>query len=355
MDFNLHTLDFNITVLFIFLVLLLKLIYFIIDLFRDLNFLFPFILSDYADFIGSLISILIIIICVLVSVAFLTLLERKILAAMQRRRGPNIVGFFGLLQPFVDGFKLIIKETIILLVSNKILFIIAPILTLFVSLSNWSVIPFDFNNIVSDVNIGILYLFGLSTLGVYGLIIAGWSSNSKYSFLGSVRSAAQMVSYEISLSLIVMSILLCCSSLKLNDVIFMQKYVWFFFFLFPIASMFYVSIIAETNRPPFDLPEAEAELVAGYNVEYSAIGFAFFQIAEYSSIIMMSVLYLTLFLGGYVYLGYKIIFLVFSFVWIRVAFPRYRYDQLMYLTWQTFLPCALAAIVLVGGFLVFLY
>jgi NADH-quinone oxidoreductase subunit H len=311
-----------------------------------------FLVEDILKFSISILNILIVIICVLIGVAYLTLLERKVLAGMQRRKGPNYIGVFGLLQPFADGLKLLLKEAIIPLVSNKFLFMLAPILTLFLSLSSWSIIPFLSSSFVSDINIGILYLYAVSSLGVYGIIISGWSSNSKYAFLGSLRSAAQMISYEVSLSLILIIILLNSMSLNLSLIITSQSYVWNAIYLFPFFFMFFVSALAETNRPPFDLPEAEAELVAGYNVEYASAGFALFFIGEYSNIMLMSSLIVILFFGGWEFpmlfsfiFGLKILFFLFSFIWVRASFPRYRYDQLMYLGWKVFLPLTLAGVI----------
>jgi NADH-quinone oxidoreductase subunit H len=303
----------------------------------------------------KLLSIFLVIIIILIAVAYLTLLERKVLASMQRRKGPNLVGIYGLLQPLADGAKLILKEGILPLISNKILFIIAPILTLLLSLFSWSIIPFYISSFISDINVGILYLFAISSLGVYGIIIAGWSSNSKYAFLGSLRSAAQMISYEVSLGLILISVLLNSLSLNLNIIILSQQNIWNIIYLFPFFLMFFISALAETNRPPFDLPEAEAELVAGYNVEYSSAGFALFFIGEYSNILLMSSLIVILFLGGwlffipiYIIFGLKLIIFLFSFIWVRASFPRYRYDQLMYLGWKVFLPISLTGVILIA-------
>lgn len=307
------------------------------------------------DLVGLIISILIIIICVLIGVAYLTLLERKVMAAMQRRKGPNYVGIFGLLQPFADGMKLLIKEAVIPLVANKFLFMLAPILTLFLSLASWSIIPFFSTSLIADINIGVLYIYAISSLGVYGIIISGWSSNSKYAFLGSLRSAAQMISYEVSLSLILIIVLVNAMSLNLNSIILSQNYLWNFIYLFPFFSIFFISALAETNRPPFDLPEAEAELVAGYNVEYSSAGFTLFFIGEYSNIMLMCSLLVILFFGGWTFsfsililFGLKVLFFLFSFIWVRASFPRYRYDQLMYLGWKVFLPITLGGVILIS-------
>jgi NADH-quinone oxidoreductase subunit H len=306
-----------------------------------------------------MIGIILVIVSVLIAVAYFTLLERKVLAAMQRRKGPNVVGLFGLLQPLADGMKLIIKETVLPLAANKLLFIIAPVLTLLLSLVSWSVIPFAYNSVIADINIGILYIFAVSSLGVYGIIIAGWSSNSKYAFLGSLRSAAQMISYEVSLGLIIITVLMTTMSLNLTTIVISQKYIWYVIFLFPFFLMFFISALAETNRPPFDLPEAEAELVAGYNVEYAAVGFALFFIGEYANIMLMSSLIVILFFGGWlpslsifsIFFGIKLVLFLFMFIWVRASFPRYRYDQLMYLGWKAFLPLALGGLIFISGIL----
>lgn len=302
---------------------------------------------------------------VLLAIAYLTLAERKVLGAMQMRKGPNVVGIFGLLQPLADGLKLFLKETIIPNASNKILFISAPILTFSLSLMAWGVIPFDAGVVLADINLGVLYLFAISSLGVYGIMLAGWSSNSRYSFLGAMRSAAQMISYEVSFGLILINIVVCTGSLNLNEIVLFQKNVWFIVPFFPLFIMFFVSALAETNRPPFDLPEAEGELVAGYNVEYSSMGFALFFLGEYSNIILMSAIGSIFFLGGWlplpvfpfslvpvIWFGLKVIFLLFLFIWVRAAFPRYRYDQLMSLGWKVFLPISLGYVVFTAGLFV---
>jgi NADH-quinone oxidoreductase subunit H len=301
----------------------------------------------------SLIQILAIIVPLLISVAYFTLAERKILGAIQRRRGPNVIGIYGLLQPLSDGFKLLVKETVIPSNSNRLLFIFSPIVTFIISLLGWGVIPYSEFSILSELNISILYLFAVSSLGVYGIIMSGWSSNSKYAFLGALRSTAQMVSYEVSIGFIMVTVVICCGSFNLQIIIECQKLIWFFIPFFPLFLMFFISALAETNRHPFDLPEAEAELVSGYNVEYSAMGFALFSLGEYANMLMMSAINVILFFGGWLsplkffsgssfFFGIKICFFVILFVWIRAALPRYRYDQLMGLGWKTFLPLSLS-------------
>jgi NADH-quinone oxidoreductase subunit H len=305
-------------------------------------------------YIIILLKILIIVVPLLISVAYFTLAERKILGAIQRRRGPNVVGVYGLLQPLSDGFKLLIKETVIPSSSNKLIFIISPMITFIVSLIGWSIIPFDKYSYLAEMNIGVLYLFAVSSLGVYGIIMSGWSSNSKYAFLGALRSTAQMVSYEVSIGFIMITIVICCGSFSLQEIILSQENLWFVITFFPLFLMFFTSALAETNRHPFDLPEAEAELVSGYNVEYSSMGFALFSLGEYSNMLMMSAINVILFFGGWLsplnifsfipgsfWFGIKICFFVLLFVWMRAALPRYRYDQLMNLGWKVFLPLSL--------------
>jgi len=307
----------------------------------------------------TLLKILIIIVPLLISVAYFTLAERKILGAIQRRRGPNVVGVYGLLQPLSDGFKLFVKETVLPSNANKFIFIISPIITFVISLMGWAIIPYDKYSVLSEVNVGVLYLFAMSSLGVYGIIMSGWSSNSKYAFLGALRSAAQMVSYEVSIGFIIVTIVVCCGSFNLQTIIESQKNVWFVIPFFPLFLMFFVSALAETNRHPFDLPEAEAELVSGYNVEYSAMGFALFSLGEYANMLLMSSLNVILFFGGWlpplsilsivpgsIWFGLKICFFVILFVWVRAALPRYRYDQLMGLGWKVFLPISLGYLML---------
>ncbi len=314
------------------------------------------------------IYILLIVVPLLIAVAYLTLAERKVIGAMQYRKGPNIVGPFGLLQPFADGLKLFLKETIIPSGSNRFLFIIAPMLTFLLSLVAWAVIPFDEGWVLANINVGVLYLFAISSLGVYGIVIAGWASNSKYAFLGALRAAAQMISYEVSIGFVIVSVLLCVGSLNLSDVVMAQKQgMWFVIPLFPMFVIFVISALAETNRAPFDLPEAEAELVSGFNVEYSAMTFALFFLGEYANMILMSAITVILFLGGWlppvdiapfnllpgiVWFALKISAILFIFLWVRATFPRYRYDQLMRLGWKVFLPFTLFWVVATAGFLV---
>nr|QEQ76311.1 NADH dehydrogenase subunit 1 [Solanum tuberosum]QEQ76333.1 NADH dehydrogenase subunit 1 [Solanum tuberosum] len=312
-------------------------------------------------------EILGIILPLLLGVAFLVLAERKVMAFVQRRKGPDVVGSFGLLQPLADGLKLILKEPISPSSANFFLFRMAPVATFMLSLVAWAVVPFDYGMVLSDLNIGLLYLFAISSLGVYGIIIAGWSSNSKYAFLGALRSAAQMVSYEVSIGLILITVLICVGSCNLSEIVMAQKQIWFGIPLFPVLVMFFISCLAETNRAPFDLPEAEAELVAGYNVEYSSMGSALFFLGEYANMILMSGLCTLLFLGGWlpildlpifkkipgsIWFSIKVIFFLFLYIWVRAAFPRYRYDQLMGLGWKVFLPLSLAWVVSVSGVLV---
>nr|YP_008963207.1 NADH dehydrogenase subunit 1 [Gelidium vagum]AGO19321.1 NADH dehydrogenase subunit 1 [Gelidium vagum] len=302
----------------------------------------------------------------LIAVAYMTLAERKVMAAMQRRKGPNVVGVFGMLQPLADGLKLFVKETVLPSSANTSIFVLAPILTFLLALISWCVLPLGEGLVYSDINVGILYILAMSSLGVYGIIISGWSSNSKYAFLGSLRSAAQMVSYEVSIGLILINILLCSGSLNLTEIVLAQQSIWYGIPLFPILVMFYISILAETNRAPFDLPEAEAELVAGYNVEYSAMGFALFFLGEYANMILMCSLTTILFLGGWlpptnlvifywmpptIWFGLKTTFLLFGFIWVRSSFPRYRYDQLMRVGWKVFLPLSLSWVFLISGIL----
>nr|YP_009645881.1 NADH dehydrogenase subunit 1 [Pseudoperonospora humuli]QBX98942.1 NADH dehydrogenase subunit 1 [Pseudoperonospora humuli] len=309
--------------------------------------------------IYTVLKFLILVLPLLIAVAYFTLVERKILASIQRRRGPNVVGIFGLLQPLADGLKLFVKETILPSNADVILFIFAPILAFFLSLLSWTVIPLGLGMFFTELNIGILYLLAISSLGVYGIIIGGWSSNSKYSFLGALRSTAQMISYELTIGFTILSVIVCSKSLNLISIVLAQKTIWYCFPLFPIFLIFFISCLAETNRHPFDLPEAEAELVSGYNVEYSAMGFALFFLGEYANMLLMSSLTVVLFLGGWLapfpfsikFINYlpgsfwfsiKICFFVILFVVARAILPRYRYDQLMRLGWKVFLPFVLS-------------
>ena len=308
-----------------------------------------------------------IIVPLLVAVAYLTYFERKVIASMQLRKGPNVVGPFGLLQPLADGAKLFIKETILPSGANKILFAMAPMLTFILSLIAWAVIPFDAGMVLADINVGILYLFAISSLGVYGVIMAGWASNSKYAFLGALRSAAQMVSYEVSIGFVIITVLLCVGSLNLSAIVEAQKTIWFAIPLLPMFVIFFVSALAETNRAPFDLPEGESELVAGYFVEYSSMTFALFFLGEYANMILMSGMTAVLFLGGWlppidiapfnwipgpIWFFIKISLVLFCFLWVRATFPRYRYDQLMRLGWKVFLPLSLVWVVITAGVLI---
>lgn len=320
--------------------------------------------------IESLFRFLLIVIPLLIAVAYLTLAERKIMAGMQRRKGPNVVGVFGLLQPLADGLKLFVKETILPSHANILLFVFAPVLTFFLSITSWSVIPFTNQANYVDSDLGILFLFAMSSLGVYGIIIAGWASNSKYAFLGALRSAAQMISYEISMAFILVNIMQFTGSLNLSKIIETQKQGFFFFYLFPLFLMFIITMLAETNRHPFDLPEAEAELVAGYNVEYSSMGFALFFLGEYSNMILMSAFCSILFLGGWLpffnifpftwipgcsWLALKTICFLILFIWVRAAFPRYRYDQLMKLGWKVHLPTAMGYTMITSSMIVTIF
>jgi NADH-quinone oxidoreductase subunit H len=291
----------------------------------------------------------------------MTYAERKIMAAMQLRVGPNVVGPFGLLQPFADAAKMLLKETIIPSGANRALFIFAPMLTFILAMVAWAVIPVNEGWAIADINVGILYLFAISSLGVYGIVIAGWASNSKYAFLGALRSAAQMVSYEVSMGFVIVTVLLCVGSLNLTEIVLAQKTVWFFIPLFPMFIIFFVSTLAETNRTPFDLAEGESELVAGFMVEYSSMTYALFFLGEYANMFLMSAMTTTLFLGGWlppvdiapfnwvpgpIWFILKVCLCMFTFVWVRATFPRYRYDQLMRLGWKVFLPLSLVWLVL---------
>ena len=312
--------------------------------------------------------ILLIVVPLLVAVAYLTYFERKVMAAMQLRKGPNVVGPLGLLQPLADGIKLLFKEAIVPSHANKMLFLLAPMITFLLALLGWAVIPFGPDMVLADINVGVLYLLAISSLGVYGIIIAGWASNSKYAFLGAIRSAAQMVSYEVSIGFAIIVVLLVTGTLNLTEIVMYERNFQHHLLLFPMLVVFFVSTLAETNRHPFDLPEAEAELVSGYNVEYSSMAFALFFLGEYANMILMSAMTTILFLGGWlppfdieilkaipgiIWFFAKILFLLFIFIWVRAALPRYRYDQLMRLGWKVFLPLTLFWVVFVSGYLLF--
>jgi NADH-quinone oxidoreductase subunit H len=320
--------------------------------------------TDYAlPGIIIVLEILAILVPLLVAVAYLTYAERKVIAAMQMRKGPNVVGWFGLLQPIADALKLLMKETIIPSGANRFVFVAAPILTFVLSLIAWAVIPFDKGVVLANINVGVLYLFAISSLGVYGVIMAGWASNSKYAFLGALRSAAQMVSYEVSIGFVIVTVMLCVGSLNLSDVVLAQRTVWFVVPLLPMAVIFFISGLAETNRSPFDLPEGESELVAGFMVEYSAMTFALFFLGEYANMILVSAMTTIFFLGGWlaplgmtfipgpIWFFLKIAAVLFCFLWMRATFPRFRYDQLMRMGWKVFLPFSLFWLVLTAGVL----
>lgn len=314
-----------------------------------------------------IIKVLVIIIPALIAVAFFTVAERKIMGAIQRRRGPNVIGFMGLLQALADGLKLFVKETTLPSNSNLVVFILAPMISFILSLISWAVIPFSYKLVVADINLGVLYLFAISSLNVYGILLAGWSSNSKYSYLGALRSAAQMISYEISIGFIVLTTVLCAGSFNLSNIVIAQTKIYFIIPLLPMFILFYISMLAETNRHPFDLPEAEAELVSGYNVEYSAMTFALFFLAEYSNMLLMSAFSSILFLGGWLpifnifplylfpgsfWLSLKISLGVVFFILTRATLPRYRYDQLMQLGWKSFLPLSISFMLLTSSILI---
>ena len=313
-------------------------------------------------------KILFLLVPVLVSVAMIVWLDRRVWAFVQKRQGPNVVGPFGLLQSLADALKYIFKEIIIPASSDKVIFILAPIITMTLALMAWAVIPFSESKVLANINVGILYIFAVSSLGVYGIIMGGWASNSKYPFLGAIRSAAQMVSYEVSIGIIIINVLLCVGSLNLNDIVIAQENMWFIIPLFPMFVIFFISALAETNRPPFDLPEAEAELVAGYQTEYSGMMYAMFWLGEYANILLMCAMGSILFLGGWlspieiypfnlipgaIWLIFKILFLFILFALVKAIVPRYRYDQLMRLGWKIFLPMSLTYVVLTASYLFF--
>ena len=322
---------------------------------------------EYLQILGQEVyKIIFLLIPILVSVAMIVWLDRRVWGLVQKRRGPNVVGPFGLFQTLADALKYIFKEIIIPASANKVVFILAPIVTMTLALVAWAVIPMSENLVLSDINVGILYLFAVSSLGVYGIIMGGWASNSKYPFLGAIRSAAQMVSYEVSIGIIIINVLLCVGSLNLNDIVIAQKEIWYVIPLFPMFVIFFISALAETNRPPFDLPEAEAELVAGYQTEYSGMMYAMFWLGEYANILLMCAMGSILFLGGWlpimdiyplnlipapVWMISKILFLFLLFALIKAIVPRYRYDQLMRLGWKVFLPFSLLYLILTSSFL----
>lgn len=332
--------------------------------------------EQMGPYLGTTVFTVLMILCIIVplllAVAYLTYAERKVMAAMQIRRGPNVVGPFGLLQPIADGVKLLFKETIIPSGASRVTFVVAPMITFVLSLVAWAVVPIADGVVLADINVGVLYLFAISSLGVYGIILAGWASNSKYPFLGALRSAAQMVSYEVSIGFVMVTVLLCVGSLNINDIVKAQHSIWFCIPLLPMFVVFFISALAETNRPPFDLPEAESELVAGYFSEYSAFTFALFFLGEYANIWLMSSMTAILFLGGWqpilgwepfdsavltgiwqaLWFAAKVAFVAFCFLWVRATFPRYRYDQLMRLGWKVFLPLSLAMVVFYSAVLV---
>lgn len=308
-----------------------------------------------------------VIIPLLIAVAYFTTAERKIMGSIQKRKGPNVIGFLGLLQPLADGLKLFVKETVIPVNANKKIFIIAPIIAFTLSMLNWAVLPLGYGIVIANINLGVIYILTISSLNVYGILLAGWSSNSKYAFLGSIRSAAQMISYELPIGFSVLCVALCSGSFNLTEIVLAQKNIWFVFPLFPVCVVFYISALAETNRHPFDLPEAEAELVSGYNVEYSSMTFALFFLAEYANMLLISAFGAILFLGGWLppfdnvffnffsetfWLSLKILIGVVFFIVTRATLPRYRYDQLMSLGWKTFLPLTLGYFIFVAGILI---
>ncbi len=323
----------------------------------------------FFDILIIIFKILLIVVPLLLFIAYLTYFERKVIGAIQLRKGPNVVGPFGLFQPIADGIKLLTKETIFPENSNKLIFIFAPILTFTLALIGWAVIPIDYKIVLADINVGVMYIFAVSSLGVYGIIMAGWASNSRYAFLGALRSAAQMISYEVSIGLIIISVLITSGSLNLSEIVMKQQNMWYVIPHFPMFVIFFISTLAETNRAPFDLPEAESELVAGYNVEYSSMSFGLFFLGEYGNMILMSSMSTILFLGGwlppadinlfqnipgFIWFLLKVTFLLFLFIWVRATLPRYRYDQLMRLGWKVFLPLSLAWIIITSSVVIYL-
>ena len=323
----------------------------------------------FFDILIIIFKILLIVVPLLLLIAYLTYFERKVIGAIQLRKGPNVVGPFGLFQPIADGIKLLTKETIFPENSNKLIFIFSPILTFTLALIGWAVIPIDYKIVLADINVGVMYIFAVSSLGVYGIIMAGWASNSRYAFLGALRSAAQMISYEVSIGLIIISVLITSGSLNLSEIVMKQQNMWYVIPHFPMFVIFFISTLAETNRAPFDLPEAESELVAGYNVEYSSMSFGLFFLGEYGNMILMSSMSTILFLGGwlppadinifqnipgFIWFLLKVTFLLFLFLWVRATLPRYRYDQLMRLGWKVFLPLSLVWIIITSSVVIYL-
>ena len=323
----------------------------------------------FFDILIIVFKILLIVIPLLLFIAYLTYFERKVIVAMQLRKGPNVVGPFGLFQPIADGIKLLTKETIFPENANKFIFILSPILTFTLALIGWAVIPIDYKIVLADINVGVMYIFAVSSLGIYGIIMAGWASNSRYAFLGALRSAAQMISYEVSIGLIIISVLITSGSLNLSEIVMKQENMWYVIPHFPMFIIFFISTLAETNRAPFDLPEAESELVAGYNVEYSSMSFGLFFLGEYGNMILMSSMSTILFLGGwlppldinffqnipgFIWFLLKVSFLLFLFLWVRATLPRYRYDQLMRLGWKVFLPLSLVWIIITSSVVIYL-
>ena len=322
----------------------------------------------FLDILIIVLKILLIVVPLLLFIAYLTYFERKVIGAIQLRKGPNVVGPFGLFQPIADGIKLLTKETIFPDNSNKLIFIFSPILTFTLALIGWAVIPVDYKIVLADINVGVMYIFAVSSLGVYGIIMAGWASNSRYAFLGALRSAAQMISYEVSIGLIIISVLITSGSLNLTEIVMKQQNMWYVIPHFPMFIIFFISTLAETNRAPFDLPEAESELVAGYNVEYSSMSFGLFFLGEYGNMILMSSMSTILFLGGwlppvdisffqnipgFIWFLLKVTFLLFLFLWVRATLPRYRYDQLMRLGWKVFLPLSLVWIIITSSVVIY--
>ena len=322
----------------------------------------------FLDILIIVLKILLIVVPLLLFIAYLTYFERKVIGAIQLRKGPNVVGPFGLFQPIADGIKLLTKDTIFPENANKFIFIFSPILTFTLALIGWAVIPIDYKIVLADINVGVMYIFAVSSLGVYGIIMAGWASNSRYAFLGALRSAAQMISYEVSIGLIIISVLITSGSLNLTEIVMKQQNMWYVIPHFPMFIIFFISTLAETNRAPFDLPEAESELVAGYNVEYSSMSFGLFFLGEYGNMILMSSMSTILFLGGwlppvdisffenipgFIWFLLKVTFLLFLFLWVRATLPRYRYDQLMRLGWKVFLPLSLAWIIITSSVVIY--